>query len=333
MDNNSKILYRPLEVDPSPLTVLALHRQLHEAVSVAFKLGLFKRLECAKTPEELAEELGADPIVMYYLLKLLQQIGCVAERGDKFGTTPLSDTYLVEDSYLNLGHEFKLASDRFDSQLIQALFPSAPEPSPEPNWSQERLRQLGVFGLMGSIQSSVQACDLGSARHLLDLGGGHGLYSIAFAQKYPGLKVTLFDLPRIVVLAEAFVQRFSVQNQVLLQGGDFLVDDIGSGYDAVLCSNVLHSSKRDVLLAKVRLAIKPGGQIIVRTRLNESPDNLENAATKLLWQVRGGRELFSFKDWQAFLAGHGFPDAKLVDLSGIYATIIAHSGGDDAERE
>ena len=34
-----------------------------------------------------------------------------------------------------------------------------------------------------------------NARRLLDVGGGHGLYSIKFCYRYPELEATIFDLP------------------------------------------------------------------------------------------------------------------------------------------
>jgi len=315
----------PLAVDPTSLMDLSTSRRLHEAVSVALGLGVFKGLRNAKTSDELAGELILDSEATYYLLKLLVQTGCLTETEGKFCTTSLADVYLCDDSYLYLGHEFETGGT-FSQQLLRALLPASVHDTPEPDWNRERLRQIGVFGLMGSIQSTVAGCDLSETRRLLDLGGGHGFYSIAFAQKYPGLKITLFDLPHIANLAESFVQQFALQEQIVLRGGNFLTDDIGCGYDAVLCANVLHSNKRDIVLGKVRQALNPGGQIIVKTRIGDAPENLVNADTKLLWQARGGRELFSFAEWQGFLESHGFRNAKQTGLSGIYATIVALAG-------
>jgi SAM-dependent methyltransferase len=332
MEKLGQSLYRPLEVDPAPLTALALTRQIHEAVSVAVSMDIFEHLRTARTPGELAGELAVDRDVAYYLLKLLAHAGCLKEDHGTFSITPLADAYLLADSPLYLGHEFTLTCD-YGRQLLAALAPQASKSTPEPEWTRERLRQIGVFGMMGSIQSTVDTADLSAARRLLDLGGGHGFYSIAFAQKYPRLEVTLFDLPHVAAYAGNFVREYGLEQRIITRGGDFLADDIGRGFDAVLCANVLHSNKRDLLLAKIRQAINPGGQLIIKTRINDVGDTLENAATKLLWQAKGGRELFSFAEWQDFLATHGFAEAKLAGISGIYATIIAQAGGSDGRRQ
>ncbi len=318
-------LYVSLKVDSKPLMDLSFQRQLHESLAVAVDLGVFRRLQTMKTAIELADEMALDPEVTFYLLKTLVHIGCLEEEQGRFVNTSLASAYLVEDSYLYLGHEFgsKAERDSFGNQLSQKLQSVWTETTSEPDWNQERLRQIGVFGLMGSVQDTVSLCNLEKANRLLDLGGGHGFFSIAFAQKYPGLSVTLFDLPHIVTLAGQFIRQFAVEQQVKLAGGNFLTDDIGTGYDAVLCSNILHSSKRDIVLAKVRQALKPCGQIILRCRVADCADNLENAVAKLRWRLHSGWELYSTEEWRAFLTGHGFRNIRVIGISGIYATILA----------
>ncbi|MBP2646092.1 MAG: crtF [Firmicutes bacterium] len=317
-------LYLPLTVDPSNLSDLSMHRVFHESVSLAVDLRIFEHLKTPQTVEKLANRLGLNEKITRYWLKALVHVGCLTEANSLFCNTELANMYLVADSYLYLGHEFKVqVGDEFARQLAAKLTGSMADKPPEPTWSQERLRQIGVFGLMGSIQSTVKSCALAGSGRLLDLGGGHGFYSIAFAQKYPNLKVMLFDLPHVVELAKGFVRDFSVERQVDFRGGNFLTDDIGSDYDSVLCSNILHSTKRETVLKKVYNALLPGGKIIVKCRIADASDTLENAFTNLFWQVRGGGELFTSADWRRFLTEHGFREVEVKGMYGIYATMVA----------
>lgn len=327
MYKKSEELYLPLSVSPSSLMNLSLHWQLHETIAAANELGIFEQLCTERSANEIAEVLNLDAQCTFYLLKVLVRAGYLTENGDKFINLPVANTFLLSGHYLYLGHEFKFQQSEhsFGGKLLLALRNGSAGPTPEPQWNQERLRQLGVFGLMGSIQSTVNAVDLSDAQRLLDLGGGHGFYSIAFAQKYPTLHATVFDLSHIVSLAEKFARQFAIERQVAFCGGDFLIDDIGKNYDAILCANVLHSQKRDVVLTKVRQALKPGGRIIVKCRVSDSPDNLENAIAKLMWQVRGGRELYSSDQWKSFLLKHGFREIEMVQQFGIYATMIGRN--------
>lgn len=322
-DERHRPLYRPLPIDPGPLAELIRQRQMYEAVAAAAAIGIFDKLRTAKAAGELAAELAIDDQAVFYLLKVLAHMGCLRENDGTFAATPLAETYLSQNSYLYLGQEFGTgpAGAPPPGSLAERLRGVSGKKTPEPAWNQERLRQIGVLGLMGSIQATVAACDLSAARRLLDLGGGHGFYSIAFAQKYPDLQVTMFDLPHIATLAEHFVKMFAVEKQVALAGGDFLTDDIGTGFDAVLCANILHSDKRHVLLPKVRQALSPGGQVILKCRVADSADNLENALAKLRWRVYGGRELHATAEWLTLLDRHGFRDVKPLNITGIYATI------------
>lgn len=324
MINGNEYLHLPLKVAPEPLATLIRQRQLYEAVAAAVDAGVFERLKTAKTADALSAELAIDCAATLYLLKTLEHLGCLRVEGDRFINTPLAATFLLRDSYLYLGQEFVADSAAVPpaGTLREKLRGASDQNTPEPAWSQERLRQLGVLGLMGSIQGTLGACDLSGARRLLDLGGGHGFYSIAFAQKYQEIKVTMFDLPQVVALAEHFVRMFGVERQVALIGGDFLADDIGTGFDAVLCANILHGDKREIVLPKVRRALNPGGQVILKCRVADSADNLENSLTKFRWRVYGGREIFSTDEWRSLLARHGFRDIRTVGFAGIYATMV-----------
>lgn len=332
MDKSNQMLYQPLAIDPTPLTNLTMYNRIYEAVSIAVSLDLFTYLQTDKRPGQLAGELNLDEDAVYPLLKALAQVGCVAENDGKFSATPLAGAYLVSSSNLYIGQEFEPGS--FGRQFLQVLSDRQAETAQGLRWSKERLRQIGTFGLMGLIQSTVAGCQLTNARRLLDLGGGHGFYSIAFAQKYPLLQVTLFDLPHMVKLAEDFVRQFSLEQRITLCGGNFMEDSIGGGYDAVLCSNVFFDQKRDFVLDKAYQALNPGGQLIVNTRIRDAANNLANCATALLLQVRGAKELLSFLEWQSALECHNFRQVKMAGLSGMFATIIAQKGdpGDEGNR-
>jgi 16S rRNA G1207 methylase RsmC len=179
-----------------------------------------------------------------------------------------------------------------------------------------------VSGLLGSIQATVEALSLDETRHLLDLGGGHGFYSIALAQKYPHMHITLLDLPQVIPLAQMYVRNFAQEARIRCVGANFLQEDIGDGFDAVLCANVLHSDKRDIVLPKVFCGLNRGGQIIVKCRIENGEPTVRAALAKLLWHIRGGKEFYSSRQWEHMIANHGFEQLRTVNVEGIFATII-----------
>ncbi len=326
MNHLVRPLYEPLPIDPAPLITLIDQWYLQETVQASLTLAIFQLLTIPKTANQLVAETDWHPETTIRLLNLLCQLGCLELTAAGYRNTPLAATYLTPASFLYYGGKYcePLEAGSFGADLIRCL---RQEPdthiSPEPSWTPDRLKQMGVFALDGFIQQTVKHIDLSQATRLLDLGGGHGFYSIAFAQKYPHLQVTLFDLPVITELAGQFITEFRLDDQITLLAGNFLLDPIGEGYDTVLCSNILHRDKRDLVLPKVYSALRPGGMLILRCRIADCPDNLSTALSKLYWQVRGGKDLYTLDDWKGFVAKHGFTGFTLHTVDDIFATITA----------
>jgi SAM-dependent methyltransferase len=318
-------LYLSLPVHAGPLQVVVEYSQLFEVLAASCEIKLFDALQEKKSVMQLAKEQQVSERTLEYLIEVLVCAGYLKIENELYVNSELSGTYLRSKSFLYMGQNFSAegTSSTLSSQIIRCLKqePGYDE-SPEPAWNPERLRQIGVSGLGGSIQTTVQATDLGNAKYLLDLGGGHGFYSIALAQKYPTLQVRLFDLPQVIPLAEDFVRRFSLDQRIECRAGDFLLDDIGTGYDAILCANILHRDKRDRVLPKVVKSLNPGGQIILKCRVHDGEKSLSAALAKLLWHIRGGKEFFSQQQWQEILLQYGFKQVKTVEIDGIFATII-----------
>ena len=326
MQHISVPLYEPLAVSPEPLHTLGDQWCLEEVVQAALALDLFRLLAVPRTAVSLARSEGWHEETAERMLRVLCHLGCLEEKAQGYTASPLGAVYLSPDSFFYYGKNFgePLGIGSFGADLIRCL---RQEPdtvvSPEPSWTPERLRLMGIYNLSGYIQGTVGVCDLKGAASLLDLGGGHGFYSIAFAQKYPHLTVTLYDLPPIAAAAMEIVARFGLEDRIAVRAGNFLHDHIGSGYDAVLCSNVLHKDKRAIVLPKVYEALNPGGTLILRCRIADCPDTLANALSKLYWQVRGGKDLFTLGQWQEFVSEFGFSRFALQDVRGIFATSTA----------
>lgn len=323
--NNIEIeLNKPLPVNPSTLVDTINKDKFYEILAVACKLEIFRDLTENKTAGELAQKRLLDEQTVGYLLEVLVAGGYLLKERDSYKSSLLAETYLVKHSFLDLTHLFlqDFAPGSLALQLLRALKGTESLERGEPNWNPDRLRQIGVGSLIGSLYSTIEACDLTGAKRMLDLGGGHGFYSIAFAQKYPALEIDLFDLSQVIPLAKEFVKRFALEQRIHFWEGNFLQDQIGEGYDVVLCSNILHSDKRGIVLPKVYQSLNPGGKIIIKCRVKDSKNDFPTALAKLQWHLQGGREIYPQKTWWGFLAEQGFSQIETVDVNGIFATII-----------
>ncbi|MGD8386060.1 MAG: methyltransferase [Desulfobacteraceae bacterium] len=103
-----------------------------------------------------------------------------------------------------------------------------------------------------------------SFQRMLDLGGGHGVFALYIVNAHRDMKGTVFDRPAVVKVAESFIQEYGMADRVDVKAGDYLMDDIGEGYDLIWASATLNFAKFqvDALLQKVHDALNPGGYFL-----------------------------------------------------------------------
>ena len=100
---------------------------------------------------------------------------------------------------------------------------------------------------------------------LVDIGGGHGLYTIKLCQRHANLTATIFDLQGAV---EAIDDEISaeLEGRVSTKAGDYRTDDFGDGYDLALLFNVIHAhdpTENTALFKRVADSLAPNGRIVV----------------------------------------------------------------------
>jgi ubiquinone/menaquinone biosynthesis C-methylase UbiE len=112
----------------------------------------------------------------------------------------------------------------------------------------------------------AQKVDLSTAECLLDIGGGTGLYSIAFLQRFPRLKAIIFDRPAVLKVATEFAQQYDVANRIQYVAGDMFTDSFPANCDCHLLSNVLHDwdiPECRQIVAKSAAALPPRGRLLI----------------------------------------------------------------------
>jgi predicted O-methyltransferase YrrM len=112
----------------------------------------------------------------------------------------------------------------------------------------------------------AQKVDLSDARCLLDIGGGTGLYSIAFLQRYSNLRAIIFDRPAVLKVAEEFATEHGVADRLQCIAGDMFADPLPNDCDCTLLSNVLHDwdvPQCRQLVQKSAAALPSGGRLLI----------------------------------------------------------------------
>ncbi|MBI2947657.1 MAG: methyltransferase [Verrucomicrobia bacterium] len=152
---------------------------------------------------------------------------------------------------------------------------------------------------------------------LLDVGGGTGIYSIAFLQKNPRLRAIVLDRPEVLKVAAEMAAAYGVADRLECRAADMFVDPLPAGAEAILLSNVLHDwdvPQCRTLVERCAARLAPGGRLLIHdVFLNDDLDGplpvaLYSAALFVLTEGRA----YSGSEYRAWLAAAGLRPREIV---------------------
>ncbi|HVO32098.1 MAG TPA: methyltransferase, partial [bacterium] len=250
-------------------------------LQVAVVLDVFTLLsDGPATAEDVAVRSATDKRATELLLNALVEIGYLTKRADRYANAPHAQAYLVRGAKDYVGWTVLVEAQAWNTwgNLEQSIRTGKPAPgrlySEDIERSKTLLKSLHARAEKLFTRHVAEKVKLEGANTLLDLGGGMGSYSIAFARRHPKMNVTIFDLPFAIELAKETVGKTDVHKRVKLQEGDYHKDPLGGPYDVVFLSSVLHTEGEEAakaLLKKVFEALEPGGHVVLRDMFM-SPD-------------------------------------------------------------
>jgi hypothetical protein len=263
---------KPSEWNPGKLLELSGHYWRTGTLHAAVKLDVFSAIGDKKLPgSQIARERKCTQRGMARLLNALAAMGLLLKEDGHYANTPTGKAFLCRESPQYLGYIMLHHHQLVDSwtKLDQAV--SSGEPvrggtsDRGESWRQNFL--MGMFNMaMNLAPRIVPLIDMSDHKQLLDLGGGPGTYAIHFCLANSNLTATVFDLPSTQPFAEKTIARFDLSDRISFRSGDYLQDDIGSGYDIAWLSHILHGEGPDAcrrLLRKTVTALTGGGLVII----------------------------------------------------------------------
>ncbi|MDJ1009066.1 MAG: methyltransferase [Paracoccaceae bacterium] len=160
-------------------------------------------------------------------------------------------------------------------------------------------------------EETLRTVSFSGCRHLMDVGGGTGVFLSAVLSDYPSLAGTLVDLPGVAEAARARFDTAGQGGRVRLASADFRTDPLPGGADAVSLVRVLYDHSDETvaaLLAKVHSALPPGGRLVVSEPMSGGarPERAGDAYFALYCAAMGTGRARSRAEIAAHLGQAGF---------------------------
>ena len=318
--------------------------QITQAIHVASTLRVADHLsDGARSAGELAALTKSHPDSLYRLLRALAAVGVFREEeGRKFGLTPIGDC-LRTDSATPLGawaevvgspyywqawghlqHSVQTGENAFQNLHGVDVWQFRAE-HPEDGATFDRaMTQLS----RGGAEAVIRAYDFSEFRHIVDVGGGHGLMLAAILRAHPHLRGTLFDQPHVVAGANAVLAERGVVERCDIVGGSFF-ETVPEGADAYLMRVVIHDWEDDEAIAILKVCRRAMGEtakLLLIERLIAPPNEMPAAkfGDLNMLVLPGGRER-TREEFSDLFARSGF-ELTRVFPAGILNVIEARPG-------
>jgi predicted O-methyltransferase YrrM len=259
----------------SPAKILGPVYAFREArvLLTAFDLDLFSLIGSEqKSSEEVAALARTDPRATDRLLDAICASGYLLKKNSKFSNTPLTLHFLVkgQPGYLGgLMHQVSLWNTW--TTLTDAVRKGS-SVAVHTTMSQHGVDWLEAFITAMHMRAISQApaivglISLKGVSRILDVGGGSGVFSMAFVRARKGITATVFDLPDVAKMAKEYIGNENLSHSIKVVEGDYAFDSLGSGFDIVFMSAVIHSNSPEMnqrLFRKAFEALNPGGRLVV----------------------------------------------------------------------
>jgi len=310
------------EADFGLIDEIAKGNEKANILFAAVDYSIFDLLSKPKTADNVSEEIKTDPYLTEKFLNALVALNFIHKIENQYLNTKLAETFLVRKSPFYQGTLFEMKKRGLTDwqRISDALKNGGIKTGTENKSSIDRTfiighAEMAITGVMQRAVDVISALpEFKRAKKLLDLGGGHGLYSIAFSQLKPDLEVVLFDLPHVTEIAKEYLEQYGMSNKIKFIAGDFTEDDIGNGYDIVFASDVTISG----ILKKVYDALNENGVLIYR-RWTINDDRTSPLTSVLfdfmLTMMRSEHRVYTLGEYIHLLEAAGFSIAQILDIS------------------
>lgn len=249
------------------------------ALKAAVDIGLFTAIaKGSRTASEIAQKCNAAERGVRILSDSLVVMGFLIKDGNNYSLTP--DTAFFLDSrspaYLGLALKFLLHPSQLahfehlgaavrnggSSDEDNGLAPN------DPIWIEFARGMAPMMVPAAQAMAGILAAELGSrpSAKVLDIAASHGIFGITVAQRLPKTHIYALDWANVLEVAKENAAKQGLADRYHLLPGSAFEVDYGTGFDAILITNLLHHfdpSDNEKMLKKAHAALNPGGLVII----------------------------------------------------------------------
>lgn len=182
--------------------------------------------------------------------------------------------------------------------------------------------------VFGQHLAEAAAHQLSNRSHLLDVGGGSGIYSTTMVARHPHLRATVLEQPPVDTIARREIERHGLSDRVSVVAANMFSDSWPVDADVILMSNLLHdwgAAEAQSIVDKAAAVLAPGGLLIIHGAIinREKTGPLPVAEySSLLMNITQGK-CYSVEEYHDFLRPHGFELHRYQDTVGDRGFIMA----------
>jgi (2Fe-2S) ferredoxin/ubiquinone/menaquinone biosynthesis C-methylase UbiE len=295
------------------------------AILTAIELDVFSTIGNGASAAEVAGKIKTDARATELLLNALAALKLLQKSGPIFQNTPVSKRFFTAGSpdnarpaqmhTVNLWKRWSTLTDavRAGTRVV--------ERGPNQEWTASFIAAMD-HNARGRAEGVVQAVGVNGARRMLDLGGGSGAYSIAFAKAAPELRGEILDLADVVPITQEHLRRAGVADRIRTRTGDMLQADLGRDHDLVLLSAICHMfsvEENRQLLKRIYQALAPNGRVVVQDFILEvdktAPKFAALFSLNMLVGTKAGAS-YSEPEYTEWMSAAGFRQVKRVQMPG-----------------
>lgn len=299
---------------PEPLLDTHIAMLLARTLMEGSRLGVYEALKAGPlTAEEVAARCGGHPRATAKLLNALVGCGYLVWDAGRYSLSSMARKWLLPDADQPL-HD-KMLFQFLEWDAIEGIGDYVRTGRPQDLHSTIGPEEWGAYQRgMRSVASSW-APEVGrrtpvpkGARDMLDIGGSHGLLSVAICRRHSGLRSVILDLPQAVEHAAPILAKEGMGERVTHRAGNALEDDLGvATWDVIFMANLVHhfdDATNRALAKKIARALRPGGVFVIQELIRPHTPNEAGQVGALLdlyFALTSQSGTWSFEemaDWQ-----------------------------------